>query len=809
MEEKIIKKPKIEAIYPLTSMQQGLLFHHLTAQKDEGFLIVECTITGNLDKNLLKEAWKKATLRHEVMRTSVHWKNVEQPVLLVRPEKNIDWTFLNWTDKNPHDQNLHVLDYKNTRSSDKVALEKNPLSKITVIQKSTQDYTFLWECHHLLLDGWSSTIILKDAFSFYKGLVFKTEPQLPLIPTYKAYRNYLKNSISNNANVYWKKTFSNFTKAPLFNKNSSTSSQKNLQSFNNQFSAQTSIDIKNLAKHYKVTLNTLFQGIWSLMLSKCFNSDTVLFGVTVSGRSIPFPNIELMTGMFTNVLPVHNTLDSAKHFQNSLQLLQSQQQEARNYEHNKIDEIVKWANLPDNTQLFDNLYVFENIPWETIDSGNIKVEGFKGGITSTYPITVVFTIEESISYELLVDTNIIPTPLVNWIASSLKSVVSFLLSANNATIGNILEHLSSAPNNLLYKQNQKNKHQQDTFKTKDTTYTAPKNETQLKLIEIWEELFCTNCISITDNFFHLGGKSLLSVKMFTIIEEKLGVKLPPTILLESPTIEGISKIITSKSNTTITHWKYLVPIKSIGKKVPLFCIHAGGGHVFFYKSLADALDSERPVYALQPVGIFGEDNKHANIENMAKDYADEISNLQPEGTLNILVYCFSTAVGLEMASYLKTLGRNTHLIVADTIAEHRLLLNKERLSIRTSAFLKRFFSNPFKALNEMIGYRIFFYLKPIGIHFFGTDAEKNTEQMRQHLVSIFNNYTWNKKTNKVSLVLTEKGDERYNQEIIRSWTPIVTGPITVETTQGKHSTFFENPDVNYAAQAIDKVMIEL
>ena len=86
METMTVKKPKIEAIYPLTSMQQGLLFHHLMEGEDQGFLTVQCTIEGDLDIPVFKEAGKAVTRRHEVMRTSVHWKKVERPVRVVRPE---------------------------------------------------------------------------------------------------------------------------------------------------------------------------------------------------------------------------------------------------------------------------------------------------------------------------------------------------------------------------------------------------------------------------------------------------------------------------------------------------------------------------------------------------------------------------------------------------------------------------------------------------------------------------------------------------------------------------------------------------
>ncbi len=806
--ETTIKKPKIDAIYPLTAMQQGLLFHHLTEGEDQGFLTVQCVIDGPLDIALFKQAWKAVSKRHEVMRTSVHWKNVERPVLLVRPEKEIQWSFLDWRDQPATEQNRSLEAYKKERKDLGVAFEENPLSRISVIQKESDSYYFVWECHHLLLDGWSSTIILKDAFAYYASLSSGVSPQLPTIPNYTSYRNWLKTNTLTGAADFWKTTFEDFTKASLFQQNTAQSLGKTPTSYTNKFTVQTSEDLKSLAKHYKVTLNTLFQGIWSLALAKCFNTKDVTFGTTVSGRSIPFPNIERMAGMFANVLPVRTLFDISHSFQFCLQQLQSQQQGARNYEYCKIDEIVSWANVPEDQPLFDNLFVFENFPWENISSGDLTVSSFESGITTTYPLTVIFKIEDCIQYDLLVNTAVIPTAIIEWFLNVIPTIAVTLLLNKDTSVNDALQQIPIIPSALSRKRILDDLQVQEDFEKKETTYIAPRNKVELTLVEIWEQLFGINYISITDSFFHLGGKSLLSVKMFALIEEKLGVKLPPTTLLESPTIQALAEVITTKGNTDTVAWKYLVPIKTKGEKTPLFCIHAGGGHVFFYKSLADAIDIQRPVYALQPVGIFGEDNMHQSIEDMARDYADEISLVQPEGTLNIVVYCFSTAVGLEMVSYLKSKGRETHLIVADTIAEHRLLFDKERLLIRVTAFLKRFFSNPFKALYAMIGFRVMFYLKPIRVRLFGNEAEKNTEKMRLHLVDLFNAYTWDSKIDNVSLILTEKGDDHYNHEIVRSWKPLVLGEIIVKTTKGQHATFFEDPDVLHTAQAMDQVIIE-
>lgn len=802
-----VKKPKIEAIYPLTSMQQGLLFHHLMEGEDQGFLTVQCTIEGNLDVAVFKEAWKAVTLRHEVMRTSVHWKKVERPVRVVRPEKDIQWLFYNWSDTPLEEQKIRLENFKKERKKSGVVFEENPLSNISLIQTAATSYYFVWDCHHLLLDGWSSTIILKDAFAFYASLKTDSHSHLATIPSYKSYTSWLKNRSLEEASTFWSKTFEGFKKASLF-QNQAIQTHHTPRAYKDQFSVELSEDLKDLAKYHRVTLNSLFQGIWSLVIHQYFGKNDITFGTTVSGRSIPFPNIELMAGMFANVLPVRSHFDTSDTFQSSVRVLQSQQQEARNYEYCKTDQIVSWANLPENAPLFDSLFVFENFPWEDISSGDIQVNGFESGITTTYPLTVIFKIEECIKYDLLANTEIIPTAIVDWFLKIIPLVATSLLSHKETTITEISQSIPEVPSPLSRKRTLEDLILQEDLINKEAAYEAPKNQIELALVEIWEQLFGLSYISTTDSFFHLGGKSLLSVKMFTLIEEKLGVKLPPTTLLESPTIEALSEVIGSKNEAETITWKYLVPIKTKGTKSPLFCIHAGGGHVFFYKSLADAIDVDRPVYALQPVGIFGEDNRHQSIKEMAKDYADEINMVQPEGVLNITVYCFSTAVGIEMASYLKSKGRKTNLIVADTIAEHRLFLNKERLFIRVSAFIKRFFSNPFGALKSMIGYRILFYLNPILIKYFGTDAEKNTESMRQHLVDLFNQYTWGTKIDTLSLVMTLKGDDRYNKEIHNSWKPLVENDIHIRYCKGHHATFFDEPDVINTAKAMDEVIIE-
>lgn len=803
METETVQKSKIEAIYPLTPMQQNLLFHHLMKGEDQGFLHVQSILEGHLDIDLFKHAWKKAIQRHEFLRASVHWKKVKHPIIVIRPEMDVNLMVLDWSDKNEKQQEQQLVTYKAERKKLPIAFEKDPLSNVSIIKRDKNQYYFIWDCHHLLLDGWSSTTVLKDVFSFYKDLSTNQTTTLSTLPSYKTYKNW-KDRISQDAPAqFWKKTFEGFSVDTRFHesvlKQGSNNSNKTIHAFSHEETSQ----LKALAKYHKVTLNSLFQGIWALLLAKYFKQEDVVFGTTVSGRSVSFPNIEQMVGMFTNVLPVRVAIDVEKTLGELLQPLQIDQQEARNFEYAGTNDILSWGNISEGETPYNSLFVFENFPHEDIGQGIIKVSDFKSGVTTTYPVSIILKVEDQIQYDLFINPNSISNITANWLNTNLQLLCKTLLADKEARISKVLEQLALRPEHT---ENTTIAHEYSASESKEEKYLPPRNHTELQLLEIWEQLFMTNYLGIFDNFFDLGGKSLLSVKMFALIEKQLGVKFPPTTLLEHPTIADLAKLI-DEGETTTSPWKYLVPIKARGNKQPLFCIHAGGGHVFFFKDLAHNVDKERPVFALQPVGIYGEENKHKDIETMGRDYADEISIAQPEGVLNIVVYCFSTAVGLEMAAYLKKKGRQTNIIVADTLAEHRILLNKARFKVRLFLFLKRFVKNPFKVLKGTLGYRVFFYLNPIKVKLFGTDGEKNTEQMRLHLVHLFNNYSWQTKIEKISLVLTEKVAEVFNEEIIKSWKPIVSGDIKIVRCKGNHINFFKLPDVKNTAQAVEDVIL--
>lgn len=790
------EKSKIEAIYSLSTMQQGILFHHLTAKKDQGFLNVQCTLDGNLNIDFLKQAWDLAIKRHPILRTSVHWEKIKKPIQLVKPNGNIDWNILDWTNKNDETQQQKLEAFKINNKNTGLNFQKKPLGKVSLIKTKKDSHYLIWCCHHLLLDGWSSSIILKDIFTFYDALANNKNALLEPIPSYKSYLNWLKETDTNAAKNFWTKTFKGFKNPFLFNKNNTALNTTVNNHIN--LSTETSQKAQALAKTNQVTLNTLFQGLWALIISKYSNTKDITYGNTVSGRSGDFPNIELLAGMFANVLPVRTLIEFNLSIKDWLKSIQTQQLEARKYEQFTTGEITEWIDSS-SENLFDSLFIFENYPWDDIKAGNITVHSSQSGITTTYPLTLTVKTGDIIEIYLFSDESIFSDDINHWILNRFEEIINLLYNNQSITIESILENITPINSNIF---------NETIEKTNDASQiVSPKNKTQLELLKIWENLLNKNNISITDNFFEIGGKSLLAIKMFTLIEKKLKIKISPITLLEYPNIEALSKyIIEDKNNTP---WNYVVPIKTSGSNNPLFCIHGGGGYVFFFNPIANALDKETPVYAIQPSGISGNEKMHQNIEEMAKDYAKEIKDIQPNGPYNLLVYCFSPAVGIEIADAFKKQGDTTNLIVIDSIIKQEDFTDPTRIKMRLSGFFKRLTSNPISAIKLMISNNYERFLEPTVIQLFASSNKKNLEKIKQNLIRIYKLYKWDKKHPGVTnLILTEKPDKKLNPTYINAWNSITTQDVNVLFTEGVHHQLFSSPHADLLAEKIEKVMIQ-
>jgi amino acid adenylation domain-containing protein len=193
-------------------------------------------------------------------------------------------------------------------------------------------------------------------------------------------------------------------------------------------------------------------------------------------------------------------------------------------------------------------------------------------------------------------------------------------------------------------------------------YVAPSTETEKKVAAMWVELLKAERIGIHDDFFDLGGHSLMAIKALSRIREEFGVDLPLATLLQAPTVAKLSALLHKKEDFVPT-WSLLVPVRKGGSKPPLFLMHAHGGNVLDYHPLVKHLESDQPVYAFQARGLDGNIIKDATLKEMAAAYVAELRSFQPEGSYFIGGFCLGGLLALEVAEQLTAAGQRVALVI--------------------------------------------------------------------------------------------------------------------------------------------------
>lgn len=337
-----------------------------------------------------------------------------------------------------------------------------------------------------------------------------------------------------------------------------------------------------------------------------------------------------------------------------------------------------------------------------------------------------------------------------------------------------------------------------------TEIIAPSNDLETKLLSLWKEVLQIDGISVDDNFFDLGGDSLLSIQ-FIAKAKKSGLMLSPNQIFDYQTISKLAAFLAFKETET-EDWDYLVALRKEGSKKPLFCIHAGGGHIFFYNVLTKHIAEDRPIYALQASGVYANQNMHENIEQMATDYLNAMRMVQKEGPYNIIVYCFSVAVGHQIAHQLSKQNQVANLIIMDTMADPWNLNTPKRLKMRFKGFVKRSLKNPIQTVSDMVSDR-WVHFKSNFVKVVASPEETALLEMNSNLAKICKAYEWHPVEGQVSIVLTEKAEESINTEIISSWKELILGQMNIARTKGIHRNLFEEPDIKGVSTKIDEFAI--
>ena len=349
--------------YELSPMQAGMLFHALSGG-DAGVDIqqVVARLHETLDETRFLRAWRRVVERHPILRSRFRWEGMPVQDVLVRvhiPVERLDWRALAQAEREERFQAL--LDEDRNRGFD---LHAAPLMRLALVRAADSEYWLLWTFHHALLDGRSFPLVLREAFAFYEAFSRGEYPNLPLPRPYRDYVEWLRTLDHSAAKRYWQGVLSGFgAPTPLgVGRDRPTEQVTGKLSGTHEArlsSALTGV-LRQRAREASVTLNTLLQGAWALLLHRYSGEQDIVFGATRACRRSTLAGVENMVGLLINTLPMRVGVDPEARLVPWLQQLRAQQVALRAYEHAPLVDVQAWSETPRGTPLFESLLVYES-----------------------------------------------------------------------------------------------------------------------------------------------------------------------------------------------------------------------------------------------------------------------------------------------------------------------------------------------------------------------------------------------------------------------------------------------------------------
>ncbi|MET9923058.1 condensation domain-containing protein, partial [Streptomyces sp. NPDC006435] len=429
----------VEDVYGLSPLQFGMLYHSLEDTSDTRPYMVQMTeeVEGSFDEALFGAAWQQLVDRHSILRSAFVWEGVSEPVQVVQREAPLPFEVRDLRGLSDQEEQLSAFLTEDwDRGFD---LSRAPLVRVTVLRTGEERRIVVWSFHHILLDGWSVQILQKELFALYRALLDGTSAGLPTTVPYRRYIEWLNSRQDDGSAEFWTDYLAGVTEPTALNVDQDTG-DTGVGEFEVCASAELFARARDYARSQRVTMNTLVQGLWSILLSRYSRQDEVLFGSTISGRSIDLPGVDSMMGLFINTLPVRGRLTGDLVVSEWLKDLQDEQLEMRQWEYCHLVDVQKHSRIPRGEPLFRSILVFENYPVVQ------KPSDFPEGLTrrlvncverTGYPLTLVVSAGRALEFRFVYDRSMFDAKTIERMAGHLESLLTSLMDSPDARIGDL------------------------------------------------------------------------------------------------------------------------------------------------------------------------------------------------------------------------------------------------------------------------------------------------------------------------------------------------------------------------------------
>ncbi|MEU4776731.1 amino acid adenylation domain-containing protein [Micromonospora sp. NPDC023633] len=428
----------IEDIYPLSTLQTGILFHTLTAANADVYLTQVSWELGDIDADAMTRAWHEVTRRAAMLRTRFTWKAVYPPLQVVERDVDLPVAHLDWSDRDHEHQRAALEDLLDAGRRNTFDLERAPIARVTLIKGGPATWRILVETHHILFDGWSITMLIGDALAVYQALVAGTELRLP---ARRPFRDFIEWQVDRKAGAderYWQNYLAGFTEPTRLPVTPSDATGYGVHQ--RELPAELSEAVQDCARRLHITASTLFQASWSLMLNRFTNATDVVFGATVSGRA-DMPGMETIVGLFINTLPVRVRLGRGdQRLDEWLRQIQTDWSRMPS-EQTSLADITAWSEIPPREPLFDSIVVVGNYPVDDpvrTALGGMSARNLRVREMNNYPLSLIVNGGAPYEFEMQYDRSKYSPTMIEDIERCVTSVLHMIVTDTDATVAELI-----------------------------------------------------------------------------------------------------------------------------------------------------------------------------------------------------------------------------------------------------------------------------------------------------------------------------------------------------------------------------------
>jgi thioesterase domain-containing protein/aryl carrier-like protein len=791
---------------------------------------------GKLNVDLLATAFTMAVRRHEVLRTTFAMVDgnlaqiIGRPYAVTLPVKDLQHIPNAATSP---DAGILIREHAAYRMD----LRNGPLLVLKLLKFAPEHHLLLVTMHHIICDGISLGILLRDIAVFYKSLVEGTQPDLPELPIQFAdfavwQEEWRKSEAATESLNFWRKTLGkNFSRINLPH-DASPEGIRDRRADSESGDIETSLispeltaAAHELCRRENVTLNILLFSIFCALLYRVTGERDIVVGSPCANRN---EDTEELIGLFMNIQVLRVQVEKDETFRTLLTKVQDWTLGAYENQELPFEELIYDSHFSHRNTSFEIpiFFLYQRSFMVIQQVAGLEITPLRSmspGAVFEWMFAIVDRPEEGPRLQLEYNPNYFRSTTIQQYLASFTALLESAVQSASLKLdemapedGFLLSRLpevlkkSVAPTAAVDKIEPLVKFGESPYATNDPI--------ELHLLDLWQSMLAVKELTVDTNVFSLGVSSLSILRLVTRMNSHYSMGFGLASLISAPTIRMVSELVRKRyaPNTASS----LVPIQPVGTMPPLYIVHGAGGNVVNFYGLTTRIGTDQPVYGVQAQALEADQHALTTIEDMAAHYLKEIRRVQPKGPYHFLGYSFGGIVVLEMAHQLHAAGETVGMLgMLDTRARDYVRVKSAHNS--SSASVEQ--GGLAGYVHRSMGHRSV----KAWLHFFVTDLKerrnryvtklaakmfpkipaflKNTHEINSYAAR---NYRVKAIAEKLTLFrAAEQADPSIPSD--NGWSSIFTKGIEIHEVPGDHWHVLYEPGIDVLAKSIHDCLISL